>query len=163
MESRAQCCSAWPVGGGGCADRRHALVPVGCTGQPGPARCCVSLRTLARRAVGPGGGGCPASPGRGACGLSPGGTGLGPVAPVGLFGSWCDDRACFEVVDHGRDDHLSGGTIRDGLRLVGQAACRDTAPRPVVAVALPAAAVTVGADGPFPAHGGGPVGCFAVP
>lgn len=90
VEARAQRCPSRLVPTrGGCADRRHALVPVGCAGQPHPARWCVSLRTLSRRAAGAGGGGCSASPGRGACGAVPGGSGLGPV-PADCGGAWFD-------------------------------------------------------------------------
>ncbi|SFN71359.1 hypothetical protein SAMN04487980_102939 [Streptomyces sp. cf124] len=159
VETRAQCCSSWPVSADGCDGRRHALVPVGCAGQPSAVRVGVSLRTLARRARGVGGGGCPASPGRRTCWVSPGGSGLGPVRPAGLRRGG-DDSARFELVDHGADGHGPAGVVGDGLALVGQAACGDTPPRALVAVALPAAGV---ADGPLPAGCGGPVGGPAVP
>lgn len=161
VEARAQCCSSRPVSArGGCADRCHALVPVGCAGQPGPVRVSVSLRTLACRTCGSGGGGCPASPGRRTCGSRPGGAGLGPVVPAGLVGSRCDDCAGFELVHHRADHHRAAGAVSDGLGLVGEAACGDTPPGALVAVALPPAA---GAEGPFPSGCGGPVGGFAVP
>jgi hypothetical protein len=157
MESSAQCCPAYLMVPAG---RRHALVPVGCAGQPGPARVSVSLRTLARRTCGSGGGGCPASPGRGACGAAPGGAGLGPV-PAGLCGGRFDHGLGFEFVHHAADDHGAAGAVGHGLGLVGEAAGGDALPRPRVAVALPAT-LGVGADGPFPARCGGPVGGLAV-
>jgi hypothetical protein len=121
VESRAQGCPAWPVAGGGCADRCHVLVPVGCAGQPGPVRGCVSLRTLARRALRAGGGGCPASPGRGACWPVPGRSGLGPVAAAD--GGGRGDHGCgFELVHDGADGHGCAGTVDDGRGLMGQAA-----------------------------------------
>lgn len=108
VETCAQRRPARPVR---CADRRHALVPVGRTRQPGPVRVSVSLRTLARRTRGPDGGGCPASPGRGACCLLPGGSGLGPIRPAGL-GRGGDDRA--RTASRTRSHSL-------GVRLAGSA------------------------------------------
>jgi hypothetical protein len=159
VEACAQCYSLRSVTGGGCADRCHALVSVGCAGQPGPVRVSVSLRTLARRTRRSGGGGCPASPGRRTCCVSPGGSGLGPV-PAGLRRGRCDDRARFESFDHCADGHGAAGAVGHGFGLVGEAAGGDASPRALVAVALPAAG---GAGGPFPAGCGGPVGGLAVP
>lgn len=161
MESRAECCSAWPVAGGGCADRGHILVPVGCTGQPPPVRWCVSLRTLAGTARGPYRGGNLTSPGHEVVGSRPSRAGLRPIRPAGLQGGG-DDGLGLHRVHHCADHHGAAGPVHDGLGLVGEAACADPLPGSLVAVALPAT-VTAGADGPLPARSGGPVGCFAVP
>jgi len=158
VEPCAQCCSSRLVPPGGCAGRRHALVPVGCAWQRGPVRVSVSLRTLARRAAQPGGGGCPASPGHRTWWLVQGGPGLGPV-PADRAGARGDDCPGFAAVLYGADDHGPAGAVRDGRRLVGEAACRDALPGARVAVALVAAGA---ADGPFPAGCRGPVGGFAV-
>ncbi len=161
VEARASRRASWPVPVGGCADRRHALVPVGCSGQRSPARWCVSLRTPARRSRGSGGGGCPASPGRWACGRAPGRSVLGPVLPAGLYSGPVDHGDGFEFVDHRADGHGPGGAVGDGLGLMGQATCGDTLPGSGVAIALPAAA-GAGAQGPLPAGCGGAVGGLAV-
>src|SRR6476646_82955 len=161
MESRAECCSAWPVAGGGCAHRGHALVPVGCAGEPGPVRWCVSLRTLADATRRPYRGGNLTSPGHEVVGSRLGGAGLRPVRPAGLRGGR-DDGLGFHRVHHRADRHGAAGAVHDGLGLVGEAACGDTPPGAMVAVALPTT-VTAGAGGPLPARHGGPVRCLAVP